>query len=92
MLGYDRTDVSERIDINNTNASKKCYICHYWYFKDIGFKYESYFYNSFHDLTQNAVNFNDIAIVSVKGSDYRTHFWYMSKNAINVMKNSNLNE
>ena len=25
------------------------------------------------------MNFNDVAIVSVKGSDYRIHFWYMSK-------------
>ena len=42
---------------------------------------------------QKATNFNDVAIVSVKGSDYRIHFWYMSKNnAINIMKNSNLNE
>ena len=42
---------------------------------------------------QKAANFNDVAIVSVKGSDYRIHFWYMSKNnAINIMKNSNLNE
>ena len=42
---------------------------------------------------QKAVNLNDVVIVSVKGSDYRIHFWYMSKNdAINVMKNSNLNE
>ena len=39
------------------------------------------------------MNFNDVAIVSVKGSDYRIHFWYMSKDdAINIMKNSNLNK
>ena len=39
------------------------------------------------------MNFNDIAIVSVKRSDYRIHFWYMSKNdAVNIMENSNLNE
>ena len=37
--------------------------------------------------------FNDVAIVSVKRSDYRIHFWHMSKDdAINIMKNSNLNE
>ena len=36
-------------------------------------------------------NFNDVAIVYVKGSAYRTDFWYMSKNdAINIMNNSNL--
>ena len=39
------------------------------------------------------MNCNDVAIVSVKGSDYRIHFWYMSKDdAINIMKNYNLNE
>ena len=38
---------------------------------------------------QKAVNFNDVAIASIKGSDYRIHFWYMSKDdAINIMKNS----
>ena len=37
------------------------------------------------------MNFNDAAIVSIKENDYRTHFWYISKNdAINIMKNSNL--
>ena len=42
---------------------------------------------------QKAINFNDVAIVSVKGSDYRIYFWYMSKDdAINIMENSNLNE
>ena len=39
------------------------------------------------------MNFNDVAIVSVKRSDYRIHFWYMSKNdTINIIKNFNLNE
>ena len=42
---------------------------------------------------QKAINFNDLAIVSIKRSDYRIHFWYISKdNAINIMKNSNLSE
>ena len=40
---------------------------------------------------QKAVSFNNIAIVCVKGSAYRIHFWYMSKDdAINIMNNSNL--
>ena len=39
------------------------------------------------------MNFNDGAIVSIQGNDYRIHFWYMSKDdSINVMKNANLNE
>ena len=40
---------------------------------------------------QKAVSFNNIAIVYVKGSAYRIHFWYMSKDgAINIMNNSSL--
>ena len=39
------------------------------------------------------MNFNDVAIVSIKGNDYRIDFWYMSKNdAISLMANSDLND
>ena len=39
------------------------------------------------------MNFNEAAIVSVKGSDYRIHLWYMRKDDVrNIMKNCNLNE
>ena len=42
---------------------------------------------------QKALNFNDVAIVSIKGNDYRIHFWYMSKNdAVDLMNNSSLHE
>ena len=91
MLEYDRIDISEEIDINKTNASKQCDICHYWSFLDKNFNYEPYLCNGSHDLMQKAMNFNDVAIVSIKGNDYRIHFWYMRKNdAINIMKSSNL--
>ena len=40
---------------------------------------------------QNAMGFNNIAIVYIKGSAYRIHLWYMSKDdTINIMTNSNL--
>ena len=29
MLQYQKNDISEGIDINKTNASKECVICHY---------------------------------------------------------------
>ena len=38
---------------------------------------------------QNAMGFDNIAIVYIKGSAYRIHFWYMSKDdAINIMNGS----
>ena len=89
MLEYERMDISEGIDVNKTNFSKECDICHYWYFKDISFKYEQYLCNGCHDLMQKAMSFNNIAIVYVKGSAYRINFWYMSKDdAINIMNGS----
>ena len=38
---------------------------------------------------QKAINFNDVAIVSIIGNDYRIQFWYMNENdAINLLNNS----
>ena len=85
MLEYNRIDISEGIGVNKTNLWKECGICHYWYFKNIGFKYEKYLCNGCHDLMQKVMSFNNVAIVYVK-QNYRIHFWYMSKNdAINIM-------
>ena len=39
-LQYERIDISEGIDIHKTNASKECMLCHYWYFKDVRFKFK----------------------------------------------------
>ena len=91
MLEYDRIDISEGIDVNKTSLSKEYDICHYWYFKDIDFKYEPYLCNGCHDLMQKTMSFNDVAITYVKGNAYRIQFWYMSKNdAIRIMNNYNL--
>ena len=39
------------------------------------------------------MNFNDVTVFPIKGSDYRIHFCYMSKDdAISIVNNSNLNE
>ena len=75
MLEYDRIDISEGIDINKTSASKECDVCHYWYFLSKGFKYEPHLCNGCHDLKQKAMNFNDVAIVPIKGNDYKINFW-----------------
>ena len=50
MLRYEKIDVSEEIDANQTSASKECELCHYWFFKDIGFKFEEEVCNKCHDL------------------------------------------
>ena len=88
MLEYNRIDISEELML--TRQVQECDICHYWYFEEIGFKYEPYLCNSCHDLMQKAMSFDDVAIVYVKESAYKIHFWHMSKNnAISIMNNSN---
>ena len=53
MLEYDtclkgtsrkrrRIDISKGTDVNKTIVSEEYDICHYWCFRDIGFKYEPY--------------------------------------------------
>ena len=74
MLEYDRIDISEGIDMDKTTKSKECDICHYWYFLDKNFNYEKYLCNGCHDLVQKTMSFNDVAIVTIKGNDYRNHF------------------
>ena len=91
MLEHVRIDILEGTDVNKTNASKKCSICHCSYLKDIDFKYETYLCSGCHNLKQKAISFNDVAIIYVKRSAYRIHSWYMSKDdAISIMSNSNL--
>ena len=79
MLEYGRIDISEEMDINKEGKSKECKIYHYWFSKDIGFKYEPYLCNGCHGLIQKAVSFDSFAIVYVKRNASEFIFWYMTK-------------
>ena len=50
MLQYQKIDVSKGIDVNKTSVSKECKLCHYCFFKDVGFKSEEHVCNGCHDL------------------------------------------
>ena len=74
MLEYDRRDFSEGINVKKKSASKECNTCHYWYFLDKGLKFQLCVCHECHDLTQKAMNLDDIAIVFAKGNSYRFYF------------------
>ena len=42
MSEYDRINISEGIDLNKTNKSKECMLCHHWYFLINNFYYRLY--------------------------------------------------
>ena len=68
MLQYERIDVSEGIDISKSNKLNKCMIFHYWYFKDIGYRFEPYVCNKCHDISMMSYELKNIAILNVKGA------------------------
>ena len=97
MLEYDRIDISEGIDHDKTNKSKKCMLCHYWYFLHKNFSYGPYLCDSCYNMTQKSMDSKNIDIVYFKGNAYKFYFWHMSKHkskrkhkAISLMTNSNL--
>ena len=93
MLYYDRIDVSEGTDVNKTSASKECDICHYWYFSNYSFKFQANVCNRCYDLLMMSINLSDIAILNIKGYDYRCIISLVNKNeAINLMPNADLTE
>ena len=68
MLQYEKNDPSEGIYVNKTSASRKCVLCQYWFFKDVGFKFEEHICNGCHELLTMAYSFKNIAILSAKGA------------------------
>ena len=93
MLEYDRIDVSEGLDTNKTHGLHECTICHYWYNLRINFRFQPKVCDGHHDMTQKPMSFDDTAVVTVKGNDYRINFWFITKNeAMDRMKNDDLIE
>ena len=93
MLQYERIYVSEGINVNKTNASKECMLCHYWYFKNVRFKFELHVCNKCHDVLVTAYESKNIVILSVKGVDFRCILWGISRNeAVHRLNNSVLED
>ena len=80
MLQYQTIDVSEGVDVNKTSASEECELCHYWFFKDVGFKFEEHVCNKCHDLLTMAYSLKNIAILSATGVTFRSILMGISKN------------
>ena len=68
-------------------------LCHYWYFKDVGFKFEPHVCNICHDVLMTTYELKSIAILNVKRVDFRCILWGLSRNeAVNRRDNSVLED
>ena len=84
MIQYERIDISEEIALNKSDKSM-CMICHYWCFKEIGYKYEPHVCNGCHDLLMVVYDLKEFMILNIKDVDYRCYVLNMSKSdAINL--------
>ena len=91
MSQYERIDISEGINFDKSNKSVECMTCHYWYFKDIGFRYQPYVCNKCHDLSMVVQDLKDLMISKIKVFDYRSYVFNMSKkDVIKLLNNSKL--
>ena len=79
MIQYQKIDISEGINVNKTSASKECELCHYWLFKDVGFKFEEHVCNRCHDLLAMAHSLKNVAILNTKNT-FRCLLMGFSKN------------
>ena len=68
---YDRTYISEGIDVNKTSKSKECNICHYCHFSDRGLTFQPNVYNGCHDLLMMSMKLSCVNILDIKDFDYR---------------------
>ena len=80
MMRYHKSEISKGIDVNKTSASKECEVSRYWFYKDIGFKFEEHVCNKCHDLLTIAYSLKDLAILNAKGNTYRCILMGISKN------------
>ena len=85
MLYYERIDISKGIDPTKNNKSKRCMICHYWFFNH-GFKLQDSVCSGCHELTMVSFNISDIAIITFKNVDCCCIHNISKSEAINLLE------
>ena len=89
MLQYEKISISEEIGTNKASAPKECELRHYWHFEDVAFRFETYVCNKCHDVLVTVYELKNIAILNVKGLDFRCILWGISRDeAVNRLNNS----
>ena len=87
MSQYIKINISEGVDLNKTCASKEWEICHDWFFKDMGFKFEEHVCNGCHYVLTTGYSLKNIANLGAK-DDYRCILIRTGKKASRKLNNS----
>ena len=85
MSFYDGIDVFVGIDVNKSSKSKEC---HYWYFLNKVFNFQSNACNGCRDFLMMSISLSSFVIVNIKGSNYCCIIRKINENeAINIIQN-----
>ena len=69
------------------------YVLSFWYFKNVGFKFQPNGCNRYHDLSMMVYDLDDFMILNIKGVDYRCFVFKVSKNTtIKLLNNSKFDD
>ena len=80
-MHYERITDDEGIDHNkNSNTSRFCDVCGFWFFVNKNFNYEDYACNGCHNLLMMAFSLDNIAVLNVGNVFYRCILMGISKN------------
>ena len=82
-----KIDISEGIDVDETNESRECKFCYYWYFLNKNFSYGPFTCDGCYDIVQGWTDFKNIAIVHIKKTAYKIYFQHMSKHKAKKIMN-----
>ena len=55
-------------------------LCHYWFFKDVIFKFKEHVCNGCHDLLTMAFSLENIVILGAKVAAFRCILWVIIRN------------
>ena len=93
MLHYNRTDVSEGIDVNKTSYIRNALFATITIFSKKRFKFLSSICNGWHDIKMMSIDINSIAMLNIDGATYRFMIPSISKSeAVTMFKNSDLSK
>ena len=68
-------------------------LCHNWYFKYVGLEFEPHVCNRFHHILMTAYEVKSIAVLNVKGVDFRCVLWGISRDeTVHRLNNSGLED
>ena len=87
MLKYGKIDITEGIDVDKINKSRKCMFCHYWYYLNKNFSYAPFTCDGCYNIVKRSTDFKNIAIVRIKKSAFRVYFKDVSKHKAKKLMN-----